>query len=75
MSFKNIFCLFAILLLLSIGTVFADQDTDQLKNQLEQIQKDIKTLEKAVYSKNSPTSTSENNFSEALTLQLNKISQ
>jgi len=75
MSFKNISCLFTILLLLSIGTVFADQDTDQLKNQLEQIQKDIKTLEKAVYSKNSPTSTSENNFSEALTLQLNKISE
>jgi tol-pal system protein YbgF len=74
MSFKNISYLFAILLLLSIGTVFA-QDIDQLKNQLEQIQKDIKTLEKAVYSKNSPTSTSENNFSEALTLQLNKISE
>ena len=55
---------------------FAQQDKmNELLDRLEKIQKDIQTLEKAVYSKN-PTLSSDNVIvNEALTRQLTKISE
>jgi tol-pal system protein YbgF len=48
---------------------------NELLDKLDKIQKDIKTLEKAVYSKNSNLPSDNTSFNEALTRQLTKISE
>jgi len=55
---------------------FAQQDkTNELLDRLEKIQKDIQTLEKAVYSKNATLPSDNVVVNEALTRQLAKISE
>jgi hypothetical protein len=53
MFFKNRFLLQILVIVFFANMSFAQQDkTNELIDKLEKIQKDIQTLEKAVYSKN-----------------------
>ncbi|MEY3961969.1 MAG: hypothetical protein RLZ08_346, partial [Pseudomonadota bacterium] len=76
MFFKKKFFLQILVILFFANICFAQQDKmNELLDRLEKIQKDIQTLEKAVYSKN-PTLSSDNVIvNEALTRQLTKISE
>ena len=76
MFFKNKFLLQILVIIFFANISFAQQDKmNELLDRLEKIQKDIQTLEKAVYSKN-PTLSSDNVIvNEALTRQLTKISE
>lgn len=74
MKLKSIFSIAVLLLIPSIS--FADEKLDAVITKLESLQKDIQTLEKAVYSKNSPVqSIDQGQFSEALTRQITKLSE
>ena len=76
MFFKKKFFLQILVIFFFANISFAQQDKmSELLDRLEKIQKDIQTLEKAVYSKN-PTLSSDNVIvNEALTRQLTKISE
>lgn len=76
MFFKKKFFLQILVIFFFANICFAQQDKmNELLDRLEKIQKDIQTLEKAVYSKN-PTLSSDNVIvNEALTRQLTKISE
>jgi len=74
--FRNRYFLKVLIILFFTNISFAQQDkTSELLDRLEKIQKDIQTLEKAVYSKNATLQASDNAVvNEALTRQLAKIS-
>ena len=76
MLFNNRFLL-QILVIVFFGNIsFAQQDKmNELLDRLEKIQKDIQTLEKAVYSKNVALPSDNVVVNEALTRQLAKISE
>ena len=76
MFFKKKIFLQILVIFFFANISFAQQDKmNDLLDRLEKIQKDIQTLEKAVYSKN-PTLSSDNVIvNEALTRQLTKISE
>ena len=76
MFFKKKIFLQILVIFFFVNISFAQQDKmNELLDRLEKIQKDIQTLEKAVYSKN-PTLSSDNVIvNEALTRQLTKISE
>ena len=76
MFFKKKIFLQILVIFFFANISFAQQDKmNELLDRLEKIQKDIQTLEKAVYSKN-PTLSSDNVIvNEALTRQLTKISE
>jgi tol-pal system protein YbgF len=76
MCFKKRLLLKILIILFFANISFAQQDkTFELLDRLEKIQKDIQTLEKAVYSKNATLPASDNAVvNEALTRQLTKIS-
>ena len=77
MFLKKKFLLEILIILFFANVSFAQQDkTFELLERLEKIQKDIQTLEKAVYSKNATLPASDNAvMNEALTRQLTKISE
>jgi TolA-binding protein len=77
MFFKKIFLLHLLFIILFANISFAQQEkTSELLDRLEKIQKDIQTLEKAVYSKNAALHASDNVVvNEALTRQLAKITE
>jgi len=77
MFLKKKFLLEILIILFLANISFAQQDkTFELLERLEKIQKDIQTLEKAVYSKNATLPASDNAvMNEALTRQLTKISE
>ena len=77
MFFKKRFLLQILIILFFANISFAQQEKmSDLLDKLEKIQKDIQTLEKAVYSKNSALPASDNAVvNEALTRQLAKISE
>jgi tol-pal system protein YbgF len=77
MFFTKKFLLQILIILFFANITFAQQDkTGELLDRLEKIQKDIQTLEKAVYSKNATLPASDNAVvNEALTRQLTKISE
>ena len=77
MGLKKIFLLQILIIIFFTNISFAQQDkTSELLDRLEKIQKDIQTLEKAVYSKNATLPASDNSVvNEALTRQLSKISE
>jgi tol-pal system protein YbgF len=77
MFFKKRFLLQILIILFFANISFAQQEKmSELLDKLEKIQKDIQTLEKAVYSKNSALPASDNAVvNEALTRQLAKISE
>jgi len=76
--FKKTF-LFLFIIFLSIGKIYAEEETQSILNQLQILQQDIKTLEKAVYSQDVKTtssnadSSSDNN--DILTKHLLKLSE
>ena len=75
--FKKYLKLIFVTLLLNIIFVSAYSEEEDLQISLEKIQQDIKTLEKAVYSSNSISSTATESFenSDALTRHLLKLSE
>ena len=75
--FKKYLKLIFVTLLLNIIFVSAYSEEEDLQISLEKIQQDIKTLEKAVYSSNSISSTETESFenSDALTRHLLKLSE
>jgi tol-pal system protein YbgF len=76
MFFKNRFLLQILVIFFFANISFAQQDKmNELLDKLEKIQKDIQTLEKAVYSKNPTLSSDSVVVNEALTRQLSKISE
>ena len=76
MFFKNKFLLQILVIVFFANISFAQQDKmNELLDRLEKIQKDIQTLEKAVYSKNPTLSSDSVVVNEALTRQLAKISE
>ena len=76
MFFKNKFLLLISIFLFFANISFAQQDKmNELLDRLEKIQKDIQTLEKAVYSKNAALPSDNVVVNEALTRQLAKISE
>jgi len=76
MFFKNRFLLQILVIIFFANMSFAQQDkTNELIDKLEKIQKDIQTLEKAVYSKNAALPSDNVVVNEALTRQLAKISE
>ena len=76
MFFKNRFLLQILVIVFFANISFAQQDKiSELLDKLEKIQKDIQTLEKAVYSKNPTLSSDSVVVNEALTRQLSKISE
>ena len=76
MFFKNRFLLQILVIVFFANISFAQQDKmNELLDRLEKIQKDIQTLEKAVYSKNPTLSSDSVVVNEALTRQLAKISE
>jgi len=78
MFLKKKFLLKFLIILFFANISFAQQQdkTIELLDKLEKIQKDIQTLEKAVYSKNATLPASDNAVvNEALTRQLTKISE
>ena len=75
MFFKNRFLLQILVVVFFANISFAQQDKmNELLDKLEKIQKDIQTLEKAVYSKNATLPSDNVVVNEALTRQLAKIS-
>ena len=75
MFFKNKFLLQILVIVFFANISFAQQDKmNELLDKLEKIQKDIQTLEKAVYSKNASLPSDNVIVNEALTRQLAKIS-
>jgi tol-pal system protein YbgF len=76
MFFKNKFLFLISIFLFFANISFAQQDKmNELLDRLEKIQKDIQTLEKAVYSKNASLPSDNVVVNEALTRQLSKISE
>jgi tol-pal system protein YbgF len=76
MFFKNRFLLQILVIVFFANISFAQQDKmNELIDRLEKIQKDIQTLEKAVYSKNATLPSDNVVVNEALTRQLAKISE
>ena len=76
MFFKNRFLLQVLVIVFFANISFAQQDKmNELIDRLEKIQKDIQTLEKAVYSKNAALPSDNVVVNEALTRQLAKISE
>jgi len=76
MFFKNRFLLQILVIVFFANISFAQQDKmNELIDRLEKIQKDIQTLEKAVYSKNATLPSDNVIVNEALTRQLAKISE
>ena len=76
MFFKNRFLLQILVIVFFANISFAQQDKmNELLDRLEKIQKDIQTLEKAVYSKNATLPSDNVVVNEALTRQLAKISE
>ncbi len=77
MFFKKNFLLKIIIIFFFAKFAYAQQDnkTNELLDRLEKIQKDIQTLEKAVYSKNAALPSDNIAVNEALTRQLAKISE
>jgi tol-pal system protein YbgF len=76
MFFKNRFLLQILVIVFFANISFAQQDKmNELIDRLEKIQKDIQTLEKAVYSKNTALPSDNVVVNEALTRQLAKISE
>jgi tol-pal system protein YbgF len=76
MFFKNRFLLQILVIVFFANISFAQQDKmNELLDRLEKIQKDIQTLEKAVYSKNAALPSDNVVVNEALTRQLAKISE
>ena len=76
MFFKNRLLLQILVVVFFANISFAQQDkTNELLDRLEKIQKDIQTLEKAVYSKNATLPSDNVVVNEALTRQLAKISE
>ena len=76
MFFKNRFLLQVLVIVFFANSSFAQQDKmNELLDRLEKIQKDIQTLEKAVYSKNATLPSDNVVVNEALTRQLAKISE
>jgi tol-pal system protein YbgF len=76
MFFKNRFLLQILIIVFFANISFAQQDKmNELLDRLEKIQKDIQTLEKAVYSKNVALPSDNVVVNEALTRQLAKISE
>ena len=76
MFFKNRFLIQILVVFFFANISFAQQDkTNELLDRLEKIQKDIQTLEKAVYSKNATLPSDNVVVNEALTRQLAKISE
>ena len=76
MLIKNKFLIQFLIFIFFANISFAQQDKmNELLDKLDKIQKDIQTLEKAVYTKN-PNLPSDNiSLNEALTRQLTKISE
>lgn len=76
MFFKNRLLLQILVIVFFANISFAQQDKmNELLDRLEKIQKDIQTLEKAVYSKNVNLPSDNVVVNEALTRQLAKISE
>jgi len=76
MFFKIKFLLQILVIIFFANISFAQQDKmNELLDRLEKIQKDIQTLEKAVYSKNASLPSDNVIVNEALTRQLAKISE
>ena len=76
MFFKNKLLLQILVIVFFANISFAQQDKmNELLDRLEKIQKDIQTLEKAVYSKNVNLPSDNVVVNEALTRQLAKISE
>ena len=76
MFFKNRLLLQILFIIFFANISFAQQDKmNELLDRLEKIQKDIQTLEKAVYSKNVNLPSDNVVVNEALTRQLAKISE
>jgi tol-pal system protein YbgF len=76
MFFKNKFLLQILVIVFFANISFAQQDKmNELLDRLEKIQKDIQTLEKAVYSKNTALPSDNVVVNEALTRQLAKITE
>ena len=76
MFFKNKFLIQILVIVFFANISFAQQDKmNELLDRLEKIQKDIQTLEKAVYSKNAALPSDNVVVNEALTRQLAKISE
>ena len=76
MLFKNKFFIHLFIFLFFANISFAQQDKmNELLDKLEKIQKDIQTLEKAVYTKNTNLPSDNILLNEALTKQLSKISE
>ena len=76
MFFKNRLLLQILFIIFFANISFAQQDKmNELLDRLEKIQKDIQTLEKAVYSKNTNLPSDNVVVNEALTRQLAKISE
>ena len=76
MFFNNRFLLQILVIVFFANISFAQQDKmNELLDRLEKIQKDIQTLEKAVYSKNVALPSDNVIVNEALTRQLSKISE
>jgi tol-pal system protein YbgF len=76
MFFKNRFLLQILVIVFFANISFAQQDKmNELIDRLEKIQKDIQTMEKAVYSKNATLPSDNVVVNEALTRQLAKISE
>jgi tol-pal system protein YbgF len=76
MLFKNKFLIHLLIFIFFANISFAQQDKmNELLDKLEKIQKDIQTLEKAVYTKNTNLPSDNILLNEALTNQLSKISE
>ncbi len=76
MLFKNKFLIHLLIFIFFANISFAQQDKmNELLDKLEKIQKDIQTLEKAVYTKNTNLPSDNILLNEALTRQLSKISE
>ena len=76
MLFKNKFLIHLLIFIFFANISFAQQDKmNELLDKLEKIQKDIQTLEKAVYAKNVNLPSDNILLNEALTKQLSKISE
>lgn len=76
MLFKNKFLIHLLIFIFFANISFAQQDKmNELLDKLEKIQKDIQTLEKAVYAKNTNLPSDNILLNEALTNQLSKISE
>lgn len=74
MLFKNKFLINLLIFTFFANISFAQQDKmNELLDKLEKIQKDIQTLEKAVYAKNTNLPSDNILLNEALTNQLSGI--